>query len=83
MEMKVGLQELGTAGTIALDLLPVARGGAPSADVKPYTAVTLFDQGIVQILQASVSGLEPRKPYVLALSDSVNGAGRNVPLAAS
>jgi YVTN family beta-propeller protein len=29
---------------------------------KPVTQVTLFDQGLVQVLQAGVTGLEPRKP---------------------
>lgn len=29
--------------------------------------VTLFDQGLIQIVQASVAGLEPRRPYQLVL----------------
>ena len=32
--------------------------------------MTLFDQGLVQVLEASVTGLEPKQPYVLALSQS-------------
>ena len=35
---------------------------------KPPTSVSLFDQGLIQILQASVTGLQPKKRYVLALA---------------
>ncbi|WP_027684186.1 YncE family protein [Rhizobium leguminosarum] len=37
--------------------------------------VTLFDQGLTQVLQAAVTGLEPKKPYVLALSEHPDGSG--------
>jgi hypothetical protein len=37
--------------------------------------VSLFDQGLTQVLQASVTGLEPRKAYVLALSGRADGSG--------
>jgi hypothetical protein len=37
--------------------------------------VSLFDQGLIQVLQAAVTGLEPGKPYVLALSQTKNGEG--------
>jgi len=50
-------------------------------DGKPATRVTLFDQGVVQILQAAVTGLPPRQPFVLALSDNSNGSGHLEPLA--
>ena len=43
----------------------------------PATQVTLFDQGLVQILQASVTGLPPRQPFFLALA----GQGSVEPLA--
>ena len=49
---------------------------------KPATQVTLFDQGLVQVLQAGATGLEPRKPYVLALSTEAAGGGTLQPLAA-
>ncbi len=49
---------------------------------KPLTQVTLFDQGLVQVLQAGATGLEPRKPYVLALSTEATGGGTLQPLAA-
>ena len=54
--------------------------GAPGG--KPATQVTLFDQGLVQVLQAGATGLEPRKPYVLALSSEAAGGGTLQPLAA-
>jgi YVTN family beta-propeller protein len=69
------LQPLGTAaGTVQLVL--VGAGG------RPATHVTLFDQGFVQILQAAVTGLQPRQVYVLGLSTDPKGAGPVVPLAA-
>ena len=52
-----------------------------SQDGKVATQVTLFDQGIVQILQAAVTGLPPKQPFVLALSEHPNGSGRLEPLA--
>jgi hypothetical protein len=42
----------------------------------------LFDQGLIQILQASVTGLQPKQRYVLALADQVDGTGSLQPLAA-
>ena len=50
-------------------------------DSKPATQVTLFDQGLVQVVQAAVTGLPPEQPFVLALSDDPKGAGRLEPLA--
>jgi hypothetical protein len=43
--------------------------------------VTLFNQGLVQFLQAAVTGLEPKKPYVLALSPQPDGGGKLEPIA--
>lgn len=57
----------------------LALGGS---DGKPATRVSLFDQGAVQVLQAAVTGLEPKKPYVLALSRTPDGQGPLEPLAA-
>jgi len=76
-----GLQPLDVAGRAAhLSLVPVASGGA--AGDKAPTSVALFDQGLVQVLQASVTGLEPQRPYVLALSNRPDGGGVLQPLAA-
>jgi YVTN family beta-propeller protein len=72
------LQPLGVAGQTAhLSLMP--RGG--SKDTEPTTSVSLFDQGLVQILQASVTGLTPKTPYVLALAIQSDGNGPLQPLA--
>jgi YVTN family beta-propeller protein len=43
---------------------------------KPATQVSLFNQGLVQVLQAAVTGLEPKKPYVLALAAQPDGSGK-------
>jgi YVTN family beta-propeller protein len=48
---------------------------------KPMTQVTLFDQGLVQVLQAAVTGLQPKQPYVLALASQPDGAGKLEPIA--
>jgi len=44
------------------------------------TSVSLFDQGLLQVLQASATGLEPKHPFVLALSDRPDGGGVLEPL---
>ena len=53
--------------------------GAPAG--KSVTQVTLFNQGLVQVLQAAVTGLEPKKSYTLALATNANGEGQLQPLA--
>jgi hypothetical protein len=58
----------------------VTTGNAPVN--KAPTRVSLFDQGLLQVLQASVTGLEPQRPYVLALSQQPDGGGALEPLAA-
>ena len=65
------LRPLGTAGEAAH--LKLTTKGAK--DKTAPTSITLFDQGLTQVLQAAVSGLEPKKPYVLALSDKPDGSG--------
>ena len=74
-----GLQPLGVAGQAAHFTL---RSVGAEAAAKPPTSVTLFDQGLIQVLEAAVSGLEPGAPYVLALSDHPNGSGAPQALAA-
>ncbi len=44
--------------------------------------MSLFDQGLTQVLQASVTGPEPGKPYVLALAGNPDGSGSLEPLSA-
>ncbi|PVZ20536.1 MULTISPECIES: YncE family protein [unclassified Pseudomonas] len=46
------------------------------------TSVTLFSQGLTQVLQAAATGLEPGKPYTLALAEHSDGTGTVQPLAA-
>ncbi len=47
---------------------------------RPLTTVTLFDQGLLQVLEAAVTGLKPGQPYVLALAEREDGGGPLVPL---
>lgn len=73
------LQPLGIAGQVAhLALAPRQR----TDDGKAPTSVSLFDQGLIQILQASVTGLQPKQKYVLALAAHEDGSGQLQPLAA-
>ncbi len=77
-----GLQPLGVAGqTTQLWLGPARQTTGAGASQRP-TSVTLFDQGLVQVLEAAVAGLEPGKPYVLALAQERSGAGALEPLQA-
>jgi YVTN family beta-propeller protein len=73
------LQALGIAGQAA-HLVLRATGG--SGEGQAPTSVSLFDQGLIQIVQASVTGLEPKQKYVLALADHADGSGSLEPLAA-
>jgi YVTN family beta-propeller protein len=74
------LQPLGTAGQAThLALVPFNHGAA-GGDTP--TSVSLFDQGLLQVLQASVTGLQPKQPYVLGLSHQADGGGDLEPLAA-
>src|ERR1700726_2810759 len=72
------LQPLGVPGQIAY----LSLATRDEKDGKTPTSVSLFDQGLIQVLQASVTGLEPKQKYVLALADSVDGGGPLQPLAA-
>jgi YVTN family beta-propeller protein len=47
---------------------------------KKLTSVSLSDQGLVQVLEAAVTGLEPGKHYVLALASEATGGGVLQPL---
>jgi len=73
------LQPLGIAGR-STDLWlapPASRMGE-----KAPTSVSLSDQGLVQVLEAAVTGLEPGKPYLLALASEPSGTGVLEPLQA-
>jgi len=69
-----GLHPLGVAGQAA-HFTMVAVQSKATANVKAPTSVTLFDQGLSQVLEAAVTGLEPMKPYVLALAKRADGGG--------
>ncbi len=73
-----GLTPLGVAGQAAHFTLDAVKGGAGKAP----TSIALFDQGLLQVVQASATGLEPKHPYVLALAHEPNGGGKLQPLAA-
>ena len=66
------LQPLGLAGQVAH--ITMAAPGAKT-DAPAPTSVALYDQGLVQVLEAAVSGLQPKQPYVLALSAQPDGSG--------
>jgi len=68
------LQPLGLAG--AASHLTLAAPGSSIA-----TSVSLFDQGLTQVLQAAVAGLEAEKPYMLVLASNPDGTGQIEPLA--
>jgi YVTN family beta-propeller protein len=73
------LTPLGVAGqAVHLALAPAANGKPGSA----VTTVSLFDQGLIQVVQASVTGLVPKKPYILALAETASGRGALQPLSA-
>jgi YVTN family beta-propeller protein len=74
------LQPLGVAGQVAQLRLVVLNGDA-RAGSDTSTSVSLFDQGLSQVLQAAVAGLEPKQPYVLALAEKPDGSGTLDPLA--
>jgi len=71
------LQPLGIAGQSAQ--LWLAPPGAKKEANAP-TSVSLSDQGLVQVLEAAVTGLEPGKQYVLALATEPSGTGVLEPL---
>src|SRR5207302_1091688 len=71
-----GLKPLGIASNTAQLLL----FSAGKKETTAPTSVSLLDQGLVQVLQAAVTGLEPKKPYTLALATKPSGAGALEPL---
>ena len=74
------LQQIGVAGQTAHLTLSAVKG-AKVGDIPP-TSISLFDQGLVQVFQASVTSLKPKQPYVVGLSDHADGHGPLQPLAA-
>jgi hypothetical protein len=74
------LQPLGVGGQAAYLSLAPATGAKTTG--KLPTSVTLYDQGLTQVLEAAVTGLVPMHPYVLALATKPDGSGSVEPLAA-
>src|SRR5271166_4876816 len=77
-----GLKPLGIADqSTQLWLVPPGRNGVAGEEKAP-TSVSLSDQGLVQVLEAAVTGLQPGQTYVLALSSEPSGADVLQPLQA-
>jgi YVTN family beta-propeller protein len=69
------LSPLGTSGeAVHLTLASVGTG-------KAETTVAVNNQGLVDLLEAAVTGLEAKKPYLLALVDNADGSGPLEPIA--
>jgi YVTN family beta-propeller protein len=71
-------------GLAGLQPLAVAGGAtklALGANGKAQSSVTLFDQGLTQILQVAATGLQPKHPYQLVLVANADGSGTVEPLA--
>jgi len=75
-----GLQQLNSDGQATLISLVSLDHDKSTNSTKAPTSISLFDQGLVQVLQAAVTGLDPQHPYVLALSHNPNGNGDLRPL---
>ena len=71
---KERLDPLGIAGQVTHLALRVKDGPRRQAKNREPTSISLFDQGLTQILEASASGLEPNASYVLALSEKPDGS---------
>ena len=73
-----GLQNLiplGESGEAIHITLSSVRSG------KQETTVTINNQGLIDLLEAAVTGLEPKTGYVLLLSERPDGSGKRQPLA--
>ena len=77
------MSRAGTQGLLPLDVAGRATHfflAPPGRSAGTATSVTLFDQGLIQVLEAAATGLEPGHPYVLALSARPDGGGNLEPL---
>ncbi len=69
------LSSIGASGeAVHLTLVSVGTG-------KAQTTVAVNNQGLVDLLEAAVTGLEAKKPYLLALVNHADGSGPLEPLA--
>lgn len=69
------LSPIGTAGDAIH--LTLGSSGATNAE----TTVAVNNQGLIDLLEAAVTGLEPKKPYLLALAGNPGGSGALDPVA--
>src|SRR5258708_16267491 len=60
--------------------MPAALAPSATEASNAPTSVALFDQGLIQVLEAAVSGLQPKQSYVLALAENPDGTGVLQPL---
>jgi hypothetical protein len=75
------LRQLDIAGRATHLVLSAADEHKPAQEDSAPSGISLFDQGLIQVLQVSVTGLEPKQPHILALSQD-GGEGPLEPLAA-
>ncbi len=69
------LSPIGTSGdAVHLTLISVESG-------KPQTTVAINNQGLIDLLEAAVTGLEAKKPFLLALGSNADGSGSLEPVA--
>jgi len=69
------LSPIGASGeAVHLTLVSVGTG-------KAQTTVAVHNQGLIDLLEAAVTGLEAQRPYLLALVNNVEGSGAVEPLA--
>ena len=73
-----GTDNLMTLGA-AESAVHLTMGAAGASEVA--STVVVDNQGLVDLLQAAVTGLEPKKPYLLALSMNADGSGALEPVA--
>jgi len=69
------LAPIGSAGEAVY--VTLASKGAST----PETTVAVNNQGLIDLLEAAVTGLTPKQPYVLALSGNPDGSGTLEPVA--
>ncbi len=70
------LVPLGLAGEVT----HLSLAASDASDGAAPTSVSLFNQGLVEVLEAAVSGLPPKQHYVLALAEKPDGTGNLQPL---
>jgi YVTN family beta-propeller protein len=78
----VYVPEAVAAGAGGENLTPIGLAGqatylnlASKKAAKPQTTVAVNNQGLVDLLEAAVTGLTPKQPYVLALAGNPDGSG--------